>query len=219
MKMRWHPSHFMGLCRNSESVMAHLIICAKHRGHFAPGPPGAKAGGRPRRPEEAPRTPPVPLSARGHSFPGAFCPSSDPSALTSSSRRTASRPGAPRRAGSEGGGPVHAGFGRLWENSRVWATVGVFNTDNPMIKSLVTAAALTIGLAGYAFAQNTITGAPRWYRPGDPPPQAPPPRSQGLTPAPTGYLHVHHHVVHHHVHHHMHHHMAAPMAAPAEAPK
>ena len=29
-----------------------------------------------------------------------------------------------------------------------------------MIKSLVIAAALSIGLAGYAFAQNTITGAP-----------------------------------------------------------
>ena len=29
-----------------------------------------------------------------------------------------------------------------------------------MIKSLVVAAALSIGLAGYAFAQNTITGAP-----------------------------------------------------------
>jgi hypothetical protein len=29
-----------------------------------------------------------------------------------------------------------------------------------MIKSLVVAAALTIGLAGYAFAQNTIIGAP-----------------------------------------------------------
>jgi hypothetical protein len=44
-----------------------------------------------------------------------------------------------------------------------------------MIKSLVVAAALSIGLAGYAFAQNTITSAPAGTAPetpraGDPPP-------------------------------------------------
>ena len=37
-----------------------------------------------------------------------------------------------------------------------------------MIKSLVVAAALTIGLAGYAFAQNTITGAPAGTAPETP---------------------------------------------------
>jgi hypothetical protein len=85
-----------------------------------------------------------------------------------------------------------------------------------MIKRLVTAAALTIGLAGYAFAQNTITGAPAGTAPETPAPGTPAP-IPGMMPAPTGSR-VHHHM-HHHVHHHMHHHMAAPMAAPAEAPK
>ena len=77
-----------------------------------------------------------------------------------------------------------------------------------MIKSLAVAAALTIGLAGYAFAQNTITGAPAGTAPETPAPG---------TPAPMGSEMHHHH--HHHHHHHMHHHKAAPMAAPAEAPK
>jgi fatty acid desaturase len=72
-----------------------------------------------------------------------------------------------------------------------------------MIKSLVVAAALTIGLAGYAFAQETVTGAPA----GTASVNAEPPM-----------MHMHHHMHHHH-HHHMHHDMAAPMAAPAEAPK
>ena len=83
----------------------------------------------------------------------------------------------------------------------------------PMIKRLVTAAALTIGLAGYAFAQNTITGAPAGTAPEAPAPGTPAP-IPGMMPAPTE-SHMHHHVVHHHVHHHMHHHMAAS----AEAPK
>ena len=60
----------------------------------------------------------------------------------------------------------------------------------PMIKTLLAAAALTIGLAGYAVAQEAA-----------PPPAAP-------------MAHEMHH--HHHHHHHMHHEMAAP--AP-EAPK
>jgi hypothetical protein len=75
-----------------------------------------------------------------------------------------------------------------------------------MIKSLVAAAALTIGLAGYAFAQETAPGAPAGTAP--------------MTPAPM--MHMHHHMHHHHhMHrtHHMHHGRAAPMAAPAEAPK
>jgi hypothetical protein len=55
-----------------------------------------------------------------------------------------------------------------------------------MIKSLVAAAALTIGLAGYAFAQNTITGAPAGTTPETPAPGTPVPIPGILTPAPTG---------------------------------
>jgi hypothetical protein len=54
-----------------------------------------------------------------------------------------------------------------------------------MLKSLVVAAALTIGLAGYAFAQNTITGAPAVTAPETPAPGTPLP-IPGATPAPTG---------------------------------
>jgi hypothetical protein len=54
-----------------------------------------------------------------------------------------------------------------------------------MIKSLVTAGALTIGLAGYAFAQNTITGAPAGIAPETPAVGTPVP-IPGITPAPTG---------------------------------
>ena len=39
-----------------------------------------------------------------------------------------------------------------------------------MTKSLVVAAALTIGLTGYAVAQNTVTGAPAGTAPGTPVP-------------------------------------------------
>jgi hypothetical protein len=77
-----------------------------------------------------------------------------------------------------------------------------------MIKSLVTAAALTIGLAGYASAQNTITGAPAGTAPETPAPGTPAP-IPGMMGAPKG-SHMHHHM-HHHVHHHV--------ASPAEAPK
>jgi hypothetical protein len=61
-----------------------------------------------------------------------------------------------------------------------------------MIKSIVAAAVLTIGLAGYAVAQETTTGAPAGEAPmtQEPAPMAP-----------------HHHVVHHHVMHHVHHHV------------
>jgi hypothetical protein len=54
-----------------------------------------------------------------------------------------------------------------------------------MIKSLVVAAALTIGVAGYAFAQNTITGAPAGTAPETPAPGTPLP-IPGVAPAPTG---------------------------------
>jgi hypothetical protein len=92
-----------------------------------------------------------------------------------------------------------------------------------MIKSLAVAAALTIGLAGYAFAQNTITGAPAGTAPETPAPGTPAPIPGLMPPAPGtpaqmgSDMHHHHH--HYHHHHHMHHHEAAPMAAPAEAPK
>jgi hypothetical protein len=61
----------------------------------------------------------------------------------------------------------------------------LFNKDIPMIKSLVVAAALSIGLAGYAFAQNTTTGAPAGTTPETPAPGTPLP-IPGVTPAPTG---------------------------------
>jgi hypothetical protein len=54
-----------------------------------------------------------------------------------------------------------------------------------MIKSLVIAAALSIGLAGYAFAQNTITGAPAGTAPETPAPGTPLP-IPGVSPTPTG---------------------------------
>jgi hypothetical protein len=39
-----------------------------------------------------------------------------------------------------------------------------------MIKSLATAAALSVGLTGYAFAQDTAPGAPAGTKPVTPPP-------------------------------------------------
>jgi hypothetical protein len=54
-----------------------------------------------------------------------------------------------------------------------------------MIKSLVVAAALSIGLAGYALAQNTVTGAPAGTAPETPAPGTPAP-IPGMMPAPTG---------------------------------
>jgi hypothetical protein len=44
-----------------------------------------------------------------------------------------------------------------------------------MIKSLVVAAALTVGLAGYAVAQSTVTGAPAGTAPETPAPGTHPP--------------------------------------------
>ncbi|HEY3624409.1 MAG TPA: hypothetical protein VGL12_18800 [Roseiarcus sp.] len=68
-----------------------------------------------------------------------------------------------------------------------------------MIKSLVAAAVLSLGLTGYALAQSTITGAPA-----------------GTAPETAEPMAVHHHHHHHHYHHHHMHHMA-PEAAPAPA--
>jgi hypothetical protein len=73
-----------------------------------------------------------------------------------------------------------------------------------MIKSLVIAAVVSLGLAGYAVAQETTTGAPAGTASVNHEP-----------PGPVG--HHHHHYVHHHHHHH--HHMApVPEAVPAPAP-
>jgi hypothetical protein len=55
-----------------------------------------------------------------------------------------------------------------------------------MLKSLVVAAALTIGLAGYAFAQNTVTGAPAGTAPETPAPGTPVPVPGMMSPTPTG---------------------------------
>jgi hypothetical protein len=90
-----------------------------------------------------------------------------------------------------------------------------------MIKSLVVAAALTIGLAGYAFAQNTITGAPAGTAPETPAPGTPLP-IPGITPSPTG---SHQSQMRHRAHtskerarasaHHMHHMRHKPAPKPA----
>jgi hypothetical protein len=72
-----------------------------------------------------------------------------------------------------------------------------------MIKTLAAAAVLSLGLAGYAVAQETAPGSPA----GTASVNAEPPMTH----------HHHHHYVHHH-HHHHHHMHAAPMAAPAPAP-
>jgi hypothetical protein len=47
-----------------------------------------------------------------------------------------------------------------------------------MLKSLVVAAVVSLGLAGYAVAQSTVTGAPAGTAP-ETPPQGPTPLSLG----------------------------------------
>jgi hypothetical protein len=67
-----------------------------------------------------------------------------------------------------------------------------------MIKAIATAAVFSLGVAGHAFAQATVTSAPA-----------------GTAPE-TAEPMVHHH--HHHYHHHHHHHsMMAPAPAPGPA--
>ena len=66
-----------------------------------------------------------------------------------------------------------------------------------MVKTFVAAIVLTIGLGGYAVAQDTAPGSPAGTKP--------------MTPEPV--MHMHHHSMHP-----KHHDMAAPMAAPADAP-
>jgi hypothetical protein len=75
-----------------------------------------------------------------------------------------------------------------------------------MIKSHVVAAVVSLGLAGYAVAQETTTGAPAGTASVNHEPPG---------PGPTMHRHHHHHYVHHHHHHHM---APAPEAAPAPAP-
>ena len=70
-----------------------------------------------------------------------------------------------------------------------------------MIKSLVAAAVLSLGLAGYAVAQETAPAAPA-----------------GTATATAEPMHHHHHHHHHHWHHHWHHHHMHSEAAPAAAP-
>jgi hypothetical protein len=75
-----------------------------------------------------------------------------------------------------------------------------------MIKNLVTAAALTISLAGFAFAQDTAPGSPAGTKP--------------MTPEPMTQMHHPMGALHHHPSHHPKHHTAAaPMASPTDAPK
>lgn len=54
-----------------------------------------------------------------------------------------------------------------------------------MLKSFVVAAGLTIGVAGYAVAQNTVTGAPAGTAPETPAPGTPAP-IPGMMSAPAG---------------------------------
>jgi hypothetical protein len=63
------------------------------------------------------------------------------------------------------------GSDKFWKSSLGRRSTGTI----PMIKSLVVAAALTIGLAGYAFAQDTVTGAPAGTAPMTPAPGTHPP--------------------------------------------
>jgi hypothetical protein len=82
-----------------------------------------------------------------------------------------------------------------------------------MIKSLAAVAALTIGLTGYAFAQDTAPGAPAGSKPVTPPP---------ITDlANTASKSMHKPRMSMKMHKPMHHKrpMAAPMASPTDAPK
>jgi hypothetical protein len=82
-----------------------------------------------------------------------------------------------------------------------------------MIKSFTTAAALTISLTGYAFAQDTAPGAPAGTKPVTPPP---------ITDmANTASKSMHNPHMSMKMHKSMHHKkpMAAPMASPTDAPK
>jgi hypothetical protein len=83
-----------------------------------------------------------------------------------------------------------------------------------MIKSLVIAAALTVSLTGYAFAQDTAPGAPAGTKP-----VTPPPITDMANTAGKSMHHPMHATKHHPTHHPKHHTPAAPMASPTDAPK
>jgi hypothetical protein len=83
-----------------------------------------------------------------------------------------------------------------------------------MIKSLVIAAALTVSLTGYAFAQDTAPGAPAGTKP-----VTPPPITDMANTAGKPMHHPMHATKHHPTHHPKHHTPAAPMASPTDAPK
>jgi hypothetical protein len=84
-----------------------------------------------------------------------------------------------------------------------------------MIKTLAIASALTIGLAGYALAQDTVTGAPAGTAPMKPPPITDMAKTMGKS------MHKPMHHMSMKMHRPLHHKkpMAAPMAAPTDAPK
>jgi hypothetical protein len=84
-----------------------------------------------------------------------------------------------------------------------------------MIKSLATAAALTISLTAYAFAQDTAPGAPAGTKPVTPPPIT----DMANTASKSMHKRMGHMSMK--MHKPMHHKkpMAAPMAAPTDAPK
>jgi hypothetical protein len=82
-----------------------------------------------------------------------------------------------------------------------------------MIKSFAAAAALTVSLTAYAFAQDTAPGAPAGTKPVTPPPIT------DMANTASKSMHKPHMSMK--VHKPMHHKkpMAAPMAAPTDAPK
>jgi hypothetical protein len=84
-----------------------------------------------------------------------------------------------------------------------------------MIKSLATAAALTIGLTAYAFAQDTAPGAPAGTKPVTPPPITDMTKTMSKSRhKPMGHMSMKMHKPMHHKKP-----TAAPMAAPTDAPK
>ena len=92
-----------------------------------------------------------------------------------------------------------------------------------MIKSCLVASAITIGLAGYALAQETTPGSPMGNAPVTQ--EAPKAAMPGNTMGAPMRQHATHHVVHHHVVHHVHHmnqqarhNRSATHAAPGPAP-
>jgi hypothetical protein len=84
-----------------------------------------------------------------------------------------------------------------------------------MIKSLAIAAALTISLIGYAFAQDTAPGAPAGTKPVTPPPITDMAKTATKSMhKPMGHMSMKMHKPMHHKKP-----MAAPMASPTDAPK